>query len=362
MWVLLVTDAWRPQVNGVVRSLERMVELAPTLGVTVETLTPEGFRQFALPSYPDIRAACPAWGEVSRRVAQSRADHIHIATEGPLGWLARAACLQQKCIFSTSYHTRFPQYIAARWPVPERWSYALLRRFHAASAGVMVSTPAVKSELEANGFTKTLPWGRGVDSTLFRPDNRQVLDLPRPIFLTVARVAVEKNLEAFLSLPLPGSKVVVGEGPQRAALMAAYPDAVFLGLKQGIELAEIYASADVFVFPSLTDTYGIVLLEAAASGLPVAAFPVQGPVDVFGDSGAAALDDDLQKAAMAALRIPRETAVSFARTRSWHDSAQQFYGHMARLSGHQLPQPLKPASEAANAALTEPVRPTSAAA
>ncbi|MGL4973775.1 MAG: glycosyltransferase, partial [Bosea sp. (in: a-proteobacteria)] len=183
-----------------------------------------------------------------------------------------------------------------------------------------------------------------------------------PIFLTVARVAVEKNLEAFLSLPLPGSKVVVGEGPQRAALMAAYPDAVFLGLKQGIELAEIYASADVFVFPSLTDTYGIVLLEAAASGLPVAAFPVQGPVDVFGDSGAAALDNDLHKAAMTALRIPRETAVSFAKTRSWHDSARQFYGHMARLSGHPLTGSVESAPAMPAEAPVEPVRPASAAA
>ena len=331
MRVLIATDAWRPQINGVVRSLERMVEEAPAFGVTPQVLTPEGFRQIGLPSYPDIRIALASRRAVAARVAEFRPDHIHIATEGPIGWLTRAVCLAQKRPFTTSYHTRFPQYVAARWPIPESWSYSLLRRFHGPAAGVMVSTATVEAELRENGFERILRWGRGVDLAQFHPRSHSVLDLPRPIFLSVGRVAVEKNLTAFLSLRLPGSKVVVGDGPARADLQRAFPDVHFLGAREGEDLAEIYASSDVFVFPSLTDTFGIVLLEAAASGLPVAAFPVQGPSDVFAGSGAAVLHEDLRHAAMAALRLPREACLDLARRHSWQSSAEQFYGHMRRV-------------------------------
>jgi len=331
MRVMIATDAWRPQINGVVRSLERMVEAGPEFGVTPRMLTPEGFRQIGLPSYPDIRIALATRKALAERIADFGPDHIHIATEGPIGWLTRAVCLAQKRPFTTSYHTRFPQYVAARWPIPESWSYGFLRRFHGPAAAVMVSTPTVEAELRQHGFEKIVRWGRGVDLSLFHPRPQSVLDLPRPIFLSVGRVAVEKNLDAFLSLRLPGSKVVVGDGPARADLQRAFPDVTFLGTREGEDLAAIYASSDVFVFPSLTDTFGIVLLEAAASGLPVAAFPVQGPSDVFAGSGAAVLNEDLRTAALQALRIPREICLEHAASHSWHRSAAQFYGHIRQV-------------------------------
>lgn len=332
MRLLIATDAWRPQINGVVRSLERMVEAGPHFGVTPQVLSPEGFRQIGLPSYPDIRIALATRRAVARRIAEFGPDHIHIATEGPIGWLTRAVCLVQKRAFTTSYHTRFPQYVAARWPIPESWSYRFLRRFHGPAAAVMVSTASVEDELRSHGFEKIVRWGRGVDLGVFHPRPASVLDLPRPIFLSVGRVAVEKNLEAFLSLRLPGSKVVVGDGPARADLQRAFPDVIFMGTREGEELAAIYASSDVFVFPSLTDTFGIVLLEAAASGLPVAAFPVQGPSDVFAGSEAAVLHEDLRHAAMTALRLPREAGLALAARNSWHGSAGQFYGHIRRVA------------------------------
>ena len=331
MRLLIATDAWRPQINGVVRSLERMVEAAPAFGVTAQMLTPEGFRQVGLPSYPDIRIALATRRMVAQRIADFRPDHIHIATEGPIGWLTRAVCLAQKRAFTTSYHTRFPQYVSARWPIPESWSYRFLRRFHGPAEAIMVSTGTVEAELRGHGFENIVRWGRGVDLGLFHPRAASVLDLPRPIFLSVGRVAVEKNLDAFLSLRLPGSKVVVGDGPARADLERAYPEVTFLGTREGEELAAVYASADVFVFPSVTDTFGIVLLEAAASGLPVAAFPVQGPRDVFAGSEAAVLQEDLRAAALSALRIPRENCLAFAASHSWHLSATQFYGHIRQV-------------------------------
>lgn len=334
MRVLIATDAWRPQINGVVRSLERMIEAAPDFGATAAALTPEGFKQIGLPSYPDIRLALATRRALAKRIADFAPDHIHIATEGPIGWLTRAICLVQKRPFTTSYHTRFPQYVAARWPIPESWSYGLLRRFHAPAAAVMVSTQTVEDELRGHGFERLARWGRGVDLGQFHPRPQSILDLPRPIFLSVGRVAVEKNLDAFLSLKLPGSKVIVGDGPARADLTRAYPEAHFLGTKEGEELAAIYASSDVFVFPSLTDTFGIVLLEAAASGLPVAAFPVQGPRDVFAGSQAAVLDDDLRKAAMQALRIPSALPLELASRHSWSASAAQFYGHIRAVAQH----------------------------
>jgi len=322
--ILVATDAWHPQINGVVRSLEAIAAEAPRFGVEIEFLTPQGFRSLPMPTYPDIRLSLCTPGMASRRIAEMQPDYIHIATEGPIGWSVRAHCLATGRPFTTSYHTRFPEYVSARVPVPESASYALLRRFHNAACATMVTTPSLQAELEQRGFRHIVRWSRGVDTALFRPRPRRVLDLPGPIFLYVGRIAVEKNLEAFLGAELPGSKVVVGDGPQRVPLEQRFPAVTFLGVREGEALAEIYASCDVFVFPSRTDTFGIVLLEALASGLPVAAFPVTGPHDVLHGSEVGVLDEDLGRAALAALDIPGEHCRAFAMRSTWAASARQF--------------------------------------
>ncbi|HUN49002.1 MAG TPA: glycosyltransferase family 1 protein, partial [Stellaceae bacterium] len=261
---------------------------------------------------------------------KSKPDAIHIATEGPLGVAARSYCLSRDLAFTTAYHTRFPEYVAARLFVPLRWTYAWLRRFHAPSRSIMVAAPSIARELRARGFDNIRPWTRGVDSDLFQPERREELpDLPRPIFLTVGRVAVEKNVKAFLDIDLPGSKVVVGDGPQLEELQRKHPEVRFLGRKEGTELARLYASADVFVFPSLTDTFGLVLLEALASGLPVAAFPVPGPMDVIGDAPVGRLDRDLRQAALGCLDFSPSACREHALRFSWRNSAQQFLDNLA---------------------------------
>ena len=333
MRILVATDAWHPQVNGVVRSIQAMAAEARRLGAEVHLLTPEGFPGVRAPTYPDIRLALATPGSVARRIEALAPDHVHIATEGPVGLATRLLCRRSGRVFTTSYHTQFPDYLAARFPVPRGLSYAALRWFHNGGAGTMVSTEGVARDLRARGFRNLMLWSRGVDHALFHPRNASVLDLPRPIFLTVGRVAVEKNLPAFLSLDLPGTKVVVGDGPARAELEAAYPRAVFLGMQTGERLARTYASADVFVFPSRTDTFGIVLLEALASGLPVAAFPVTGPSDVIGDSGVGVLDDDLGRACREALALSREGARRFALRFTWVESTRQFLNNVNRVRG-----------------------------
>jgi glycosyltransferase involved in cell wall biosynthesis len=323
MRILIATDAWRPQVNGVVSTLERMTQAASEFGANFDFLTPQGMWTAPLPTYPDIRLAITSPGKVSAQIEEADPDHIHIATEGPIGWLARSYCLKRKRIFTTSYHTRFPEYIKARVGVPEPWTYAGLRHFHAPSAAVMAPTPYIGADLTRRGFSRVRLWTRGVNHALFRPRAHSVLDLPRPIFLCVGRVAVEKNLEALLELDLPGSTVIVGDGPERGSLERRYPDAHFLGAIQGEALAQVYTSADVFVFPSRTDTFGIVMIEALASGLPVAAFPVPGPIDVVGP-GAGALSEDLRAACLEALTIPRESAREYSLRYTWKESARQF--------------------------------------
>ena len=258
-------------------------------------MTPDGFRTVACPSYPEIRLALARPQAVARAIEAFAPDAIHIATEGPLGQLARGYCRRRHLRFSTSYHTMFPEYVHARWRVPTRWTYGFLRRFHNAAACTMVATPSVEEALRRRGFTRLKRWSRGVDTELFRPRAKDFLSYPRPISLYVGRVAVEKNIEAFLRLALSGTKVIVGDGPQRTELARRYPDAVFVGVKQGEELARHYAAADVFVFPSRTDTFGLVLLEALASGVSVAAYPVAGPLDVIDGSAAGALDVDLAR-------------------------------------------------------------------
>jgi 1,2-diacylglycerol 3-alpha-glucosyltransferase/glucuronosyltransferase len=332
MRVLIATDAWQPQVNGVVRTLTSLARSARNLGVTIDFLSPQGFPSIPVPTDPGLRLALPGRREIARRIAQAGPDAIHIATEGPIGYMARAHCLKHGLPFTTSYTTRFPEYIFARLAIPEAWSYAVLRRFHAAAAVTMVSTPSLMAELSLRGFDNLGMWTRGVDTELFRPERAIDLGFPRPIFLSVGRIAVEKNLEAFLSLDLPGSKVVIGEGPQEAELRQRFPDARFLGLLENGTLAAHLAAADVFVFPSRTDTFGVVQLEALASGVPVAAFPVTGPRDVVGNNPVGVLDDDLRAACMGALHISREACRAFALTRSWEKSALQFIGHVKQLA------------------------------
>ena len=329
MRILLATDAWRPQVNGVVRTLENMTRAAAQLGATFDYVTPEAFPTFPLPTYAEIPLAITNQREVARRIDASGADHVHIVTEGPVGWAARRYCLERGRLFTTGYHTRFPEYVRARTGIPEEWTYQLLRHFHRPSAAVLAPTPSIRDELARRGFDNVRVWTRGVDHARFRPGARVSLDLPRPIFLYVGRIAVEKNLEAMLTLDLPGSTVLVGDGPARERLARRFPHAHFLGPRFGEDLAATYASADVFVFPSLTDTFGVVLLEAMASGLPVAAFPAPGPLDVVGDSGAGVLSEDLRAACLAALEIPREAARARAQQFSWEESARQFLGHIA---------------------------------
>jgi len=330
MRILVATDAWHPQVNGVVRTLTMMAEAAKSFGVEVSFLTPETFHTFGLPSYPDLRVAIPRRRRIAQIIEAAEPDNIHIATEGPIGFAARAYCRRRKVPFTTSFHTRFPEYVSARFPIPEAWVWAGLRWFHGASSAVMAATPALANELLERDFNNVVLWPRGVDGHLFRP--REIdLGYAKPVYLSVGRVAVEKNLEAFLALDLQGTKVIVGDGPAKAELQAKYPKAVFLGSMQGEALAEVYSGADVFVFPSKTDTYGLVLLEALASGVPVAALPVTGPKDVIGSAPVGVLSDDLQAACLRALKIDRQSCLDFAANHTWEASARAFVGNISHV-------------------------------
>lgn len=333
MRVLVVTDAWHPQVNGVVRSLEQLEAEARRLGEEIVFITPEQFRTVPMPGYAEIRLSLARPKILNDLIDAAKPDAVHLSTEGPLGLLARRACRQRNLSFTTCYHTRYPQYLRARLPVPEPLTYALLRKFHNSGDGTMVATEALGSELREKGFNRLMLWSRGVDTNLFRPRDESVLDLPGPIYLCVARLAVEKNLEAFLKLDLEGSKVIVGDGPDRASLQAAYPDAHFLGAQFGEDLARVYASADVFVFPSRTETFGLVLLEALASGLPIAAFPGAGLIRDVADAGSAVLHEDLAVAAREALHFSRPNARAFASQFSFEQSTRQFFENVQRAMG-----------------------------
>lgn len=327
--LLIVTDAWAPQVNGVVRTLETLGKDLETLGHEVRYATPEGRFTLPLPTYSEIRLAVFPRRSLERMIDGFAPDAIHIATEGPLGLSARAICLKRKIPFTTSFHTRFPEYVHARFPfIPESAVYRFLRWFHGPARTLMVATPSLKQELESHGFRNVRIWSRGVDVEKFRPIADATLDFPRPVWLYVGRVAIEKNIEAFLDLDLPGTKVVIGDGPARAQLERRYPKARFLGPKTGEELVRHYAASDVFVFPSKTDTFGLVMLEALACGVPVAAFPVQGPRDVVGGAPVAALDEDLRQACLRAAAIPRDACRAFALTRSWRSCTEQFLSNL----------------------------------
>jgi glycosyltransferase involved in cell wall biosynthesis len=323
----LVSDAWAPQVNGVVRTLQTTAQILGERGWQVTAITPDRFRSIPCPTYPEIRLAFMAPGAVGRMIDDSGADAVHIATEGPLGLAARAHCLRRGRPFTTSFHTRFPDYLQARFRLPTGLSWAYLRWFHGPARAILVATPRLADELAAHGLGQTYIWSRGVDLARFRPGlpaPEAYAGLSRPILLSVGRVAVEKNIEAFLAVPSPGTKVVVGDGPALAELEARFPEALFLGALSGEALARAYAGADVFVFPSRTDTFGLVLVEAMACGLPVAAYPVAGPLDVVGGSDAGALHADLSQAISAALRIPRAAALARAAGFSWEAAASQF--------------------------------------
>lgn len=337
--ICIVTDAWHPQVNGVVRTLDNLRHNLEVMGHEVSMLTPRLFRTMPCPTYPEIRLSLGARRRTAKLLDAQELDAVHIATEGPLGWAARRWCIKNGVEFTTAYHTAFPEYIAARSPFPASWFYPLFRRFHAASSGVLVATETVRHQLQGQGFKNIVPWTRGVDTSLFKPRSHaasvpELSGLARPLQLYVGRVAVEKNIEAFLETSVPGTKVIVGDGPATGKLKTKYPEARFLGAKFGDELAAIYAAADVFVFPSKTDTFGLVMIEALAAGTPVAAFPVQGPLDVVGGSGCgpfedwnkqiAALDDDLTRAVQVALTLDRQHCHQFAKLYDWPTVAQQF--------------------------------------
>lgn len=330
--ILIVTDAWHPQVNGVVRSLERVSEQIIARGYDVHYLSPQDFRTLPMPGYSEIRLSVTVPYVVRKHIDDFGPDSIHIATEGPLGTMARRYCIKRRWPFATSYHTQFPEYVRARLPVPVRWTYRYLRRFHRAAEYCLVPTKTVKNQLRRRRFKKLVIWSRGVDTELFHPNKKKQNIIPAgirgPIYLYVGRIAVEKNIDAFLDLKLDGQKIVVGEGPARKELARKHPEVIFAGTQQGDALAAYYASADCFVFPSLTDTFGLVLLEALACGTPVASFPVTGPIDVIGDSGVGVMADNLEEACLAATKISRKKCRDYAMTFSWAASADQFLKYL----------------------------------
>ena len=328
MRLLLVSDAWFPQVNGVVRALSTVLAEMKKRGHDAVVLSPDRFRNVPAPTYPEIRLALATPRSVGRIIDREAPDAVHIATEGPLGLNARWCLRRRKMPFTTSFHTLFPQYLELRFRIPARWTFAGLRRFHGGAAATMYNTPSMKEMLEENGFTNLVQWIRGVDTSLFRPVPPATLNLPRPVQLYVGRIAVEKSIEDFLRLDTPGSKVLIGDGPQRQELEAKYPDAHFLGVKQGDDLVAHYCAADVFVFPSRTDTLGLVNLEAMACGIPVAAYPVQGPKDVVADSGAGVLNENLGQAIRDAVGIDPARCRARALEHTWEESARQFEANL----------------------------------
>lgn len=335
MHIALVTDAWAPQVNGVVRTWQRVKQECEAHGHNFTVIEPGQFRTVPLPTYAEIRIAPNPGGKLKRLLAEARPDAIHIATEGPLGLAARRYCLKRRWPFTTSYHTKFPEYLSARFPIPLSWGYRLVRWFHGPSRAVLVATPTVGDELRARGFERVINWTRGVDTTLFRPDGPRAWEGAEPLYLYAGRVAVEKNIRAFLDLDLPGTKAVVGGGPQLAELESDYPEVLFPGPKFGGDLAAWYRSASVFVFPSRTDTFGQVQTEALASGVPVAAFPVPGPLDVIGHNGPGVLDEDLRAAVLRAQDILADACRAHAMRFSWERTAAIFLENLAPIKGER---------------------------
>lgn len=325
MRILFVSDAWEPQVNGVVRTLKMTRRELELRGHETELISPLDFRSLPCPTYPEISLALASRRALERLIDRYSPDCLHIATEGPLGWLARSIALRRKWAFTTAFHSRFPEYVHARFRIPVRWTYALLRRFHNAAHFTLAPTPAIVSDLKARGFHGARLWSRGVDLKLFDHRGPRLDSSTRPVFLYVGRIAVEKQVNAFLDLDLPGEKWVAGEGPARKQLQARYPEARWLDVLDGPELARLYRSADVMVFPSITDTFGLVMVESMACGTPVAAFPVPGPIDVIGSSSGGAMHSDLRQACLKALELPRGAVRKRAEEFTWSAATDQMF-------------------------------------
>lgn len=335
MKLLLVSDAWHPQVNGVVTSLVALVRELQALGHEVKLLSPADFRSLPCPTYPEIPLVWNLW-QVGAAIRRFNPDCVHLATEGPLGWTARRWLLKQGMNFTTAIHTRFPEYLSTRWPwINPNWGYAFLRHFHRPSQAVLVTTERLKDEFAERQFLNLHLWRKGVDTQAFHPAPT-ALRRDEPVFLYVGRIAPEKNLDAFLQLELPGEKWIVGDGPQRQALQSSYPKARFLGYQHGQALTHLYQQASVLVFPSRTDTYGLVMLEALACGTPVAAYPVAGPLDVLVQGESGIMDESLQQACLAALNLDRTHCAALAAKQSWQASALEFLALQTRLDGEPL--------------------------
>ncbi len=329
MRVVIATDAWTPQVNGVVTTLRKTIEILRQHGHEVLAITPEGRKTVPCPTYPEIRLALFQGRSIAREIDAFQPDCIHIATEGPLGYAVRRYCLKRNIPFTTAYHTQFPEYVRSRAPIPVNWTVALTRWFHGPATRTMVPTPGIQELLQSRGFNDVVIWSRGVDTDLFCPDDPVAYAFASPIWVYLGRVAVEKNIEAFLELDLPGTKVIIGDGPDLESLSGKYPDCKFLGYKFGADLARHLTGGDVFVFPSKTDTFGLVMLEAMGCGLPVAAYPVTGPIDVVIDGQTGMLNDDLKTACEAAIELSPAVCRDYAKTRSWEQAANQFCSHLA---------------------------------
>jgi glycosyltransferase involved in cell wall biosynthesis len=324
MRIAIVTDAWFPQVNGVVRTLDKTINLLKTWGHEILCINPGLFRTFPMPTYPDIPLALFPYRKVKKMLDDFQPDAIHLSTEGPLGWAGRRYCLKRNQPYTTTYHTRFPEYVRLRAPIPLSLSYAFVKAFHSSATLTMVATRSMKATLEAHGFKNLEFWTRGVDIEHFVPIDRPVLNLPHPIALYLGRVAVEKNITDFLDLKMPGAKVVIGDGPAMESLKRRYPNTQFLGYRKNGDLARLLASADVMVFPSRTDTFGLVMLEAMACGVPVATYPVEGPLDVINNGVNGWMDEDLQTAVNNALEVDGKSCRQFAEGSSWEACTQQF--------------------------------------
>lgn len=326
-----VTDAWHPQINGVVTTIDNTCKTMRANGIEVLLINPSLFKTVPCPSYPSIRLSVFCYPKVKRLLNEFQPNRIHIATEGPLGLAARKYCLKQQLPFTTSFHTLFAEYVNLRFKVPVSWGYRLLHWFHNPAVRTMVATASVQADLVRRGFDaqKFARWSRGVDTERFKPRDKNFLDYPRPISMYVGRVAIEKNLDDFLSLDLPGTKVVVGDGPSLHKLQQRYPQAVFTGFQTGEPLAQYMAAADVFVFPSRTDTFGIVMLDALACGVPVAAYPVQGPLDVITDNKTGCLRENLQEAIMGALALDSHDCRQQALQYAWQNCTAQFVNNLA---------------------------------
>jgi len=331
MKILIVTDAWEPQVNGVVRTLKMTTRELEKKGHSVHFITPNLFKSFPCPTYPEISLALTTRTQLAKMIDEVDPDCLHISTEGPLGWLARSIAIKRRWPFTTSYHSRFPEYVNMRFRIPTAWSYSIFRLFHNAAKANLAPTPAIVNDLKSRGFNSPRVWSRGVDFEMFNPVGSKIPRGEGPIFLHVGRLAIEKQIDEFLKLDLPGEKWVAGDGPERDRLHKAYPKVRWFGMLDGPSLATLYRSADVFVFTSSTDTFGLVMLEAMACGTPVAAFPVPGPIDVVNSGYSGVLDTNLRTACMKALDIPRENVLSHAKTFSWQNASEQFVGALQKL-------------------------------